>query len=49
MPAAVQEVPEALEALLGTDYDSLAPLQEDGGLSRLFRARHLGAGDGCGH
>ena len=44
MPAAVQEVPEALEALLGTDYDSLAPLQEDGGLSRLFRARHLGLG-----
>ncbi len=44
MPVAVREVPEALEALLGADYDNLAPLQKDGGLSRLFRARHLGLG-----
>lgn len=44
MAVAVQEVPEALEILLGADYDELAPLREDGGLSRLFRARHLGLG-----
>lgn len=42
MPAAAVEIPEALAALLGEDYEDLAPLGEDGGLSRLFRARKRG-------
>lgn len=44
MAVAVRNVPEELTALLGGNYDNLAPLQEDGGLSRLYQARHLGLG-----
>lgn len=32
-------VPTALKQILGDDFDDIRPLGEDGGLSRLFRAR----------
>ena len=42
MPVVETEALETLRTLLGGDYDQIRPLNEDGGLSRLYRARKTG-------